>query len=135
MSTTERRVYTLTGDTHRQFVASLVLKLADTWRVIVEPPRRTGGQNDLFHALVAEIAKARPEWNGHRLTAEDWKHLIVCSFGREGSIRLVPDLDGTGLIQLRESTARMSKQRAADLITFTQAWAAQQGIELKEDGR
>lgn len=40
----------------------------------------------------------------------------------------MPDLEGRGLVQLRESTAAMSKDRAASLISYVEAWAASNGV-------
>jgi hypothetical protein len=45
-------------------------------------------------------------------------------------MRLVPDLEGHGLVQLRESSARMSKGRASSLIDYVVAWATTQGIDI-----
>ena len=70
------------------------------------------------------------------MDAEDWKALLVVSHAvatqGEGGLRLVPDLEGRGLVQLRESTARMSKERASSLIEYEQAWATQRGIQLHD---
>lgn len=68
--------------------------------------------------------------------AEDWKQLLVLSHAlatgghHSGAARIVPNLEGGGFIQIRESTARMSKARAASLIEYTVAWATAQGIPL-----
>lgn len=110
-----------------------VANAPDGWVVRIGPPRRSLDQSALFHALCGQIAKARPEWNGIPMDAESWKALLVVSHAAataNGSIRLVPDLEGRGLVQLRESTATMSKERASSLIEYVSAWAAQQGIEL-----
>lgn len=110
-----------------------VANAPDGWVVRVGPPRRSLDQSALFHALCAQIAKAKPEWAGIPMDAESWKALLVVSHAAataEGGVRLVPDLEGSGLVQLRESTATMSKARASSLIEYVQAWAAGQGIEL-----
>lgn len=110
-----------------------VANAPDGWVVRVGPPRRSLDQSALFHALCGQIAKAKPEWAGMTMDAESWKALLVVSHAAattEGGVRLVPDLEGSGLVQLRESTATMSKARASSLIEYVQAWAAGQGIEL-----
>ena len=67
------------------------------------------------------------------MDADDWKALLVVSHAKattDDGVRLVPSLEGGGLVQLRESTATMSKARASSLIDYVQAWAAQNGVEL-----
>lgn len=110
-----------------------VANAPDGWVCRLSPPKRSLDQSALFHALCGQIAKAKPEWAGMPMDAESWKALLVVSHAAataQGSIRLVPDLEGSGLVQLRESTATMSKERASSLIEYVQAWAAAQGIEL-----
>ena len=80
-----------------------------------------------------DIAKARPVWNDMPMTADDWKQLLVLSHAVAtdgGGVRLTKDLEGSGLVQLRESTARMSKARATSLIDYVIAWATAQGIQI-----
>lgn len=136
MSAPDRTRYTIT-ETNRQWVGSLVAGLEPGWRVTILPPGRTLDQNSLFHSAVDDIAKAKPEWNGLPMTTDDWKQLLVLShaMATDGSgVRLVRDLEGGGLVQLRESTARMSKTRATSLIEYTIAWATSHGIPIR-DGR
>jgi hypothetical protein len=141
MSSPEKERYTLT-EQNRAWVASLILTLDPNWVVSISPPRRSPSQNDLFHELCDQIAKAKPEWNGLRMTPEDWKQLLILSHAiatkddtTAMNIRLVPDLEGQGLVQLRESSARMSKIRATSLIDYVQAWAAQNGVRFQAEER
>ena len=41
MSAFESRTYTISGEKHRRWLASLVDSLADGWRVTIKPPGRT----------------------------------------------------------------------------------------------
>jgi hypothetical protein len=134
MSAPERRKIVLGSEQHRQFVGSLVATSPPGSVVTIDPPRRSIDQNALFHSLVGEIAKAKPEWSGIHMDAEDWKALLVCSHAvatQDGKgQRLVADLEGHGLVQLRESTARMNKARASSLLEYVIAWATGQGIAI-----
>jgi hypothetical protein len=119
----------------RELIGSWVATAPAGYVVTVKPPRRTLDQNAIFHALVDDITKAKPEWNGMAMSTEDWKQLLILSHAvtTEGAgIRLVRDLEGNGLVQLRESSARMSKARATSLIDYTIAWASAQGIKLRD---
>ena len=118
---------------NREVIIDRIRNLPDGWMVRTGPPKRSADQSALFHALCGQIAKAKPEWSGIPMDAESWKALLVVSHAAataEGGVRLVPDLEGSGLVQLRESTATMSKARASSLIEYVQAWAAQNGVEL-----
>jgi hypothetical protein len=132
MTASDRTRLVLT-DKNKRWVASLVDTSPVGSVVTIHPPRRSPSQSDLFHSLVDQITRAKPEWNGMAMTADDWKQLLVLSFAVAtggGSIRLTKDLEGHGLVQLRESTARMSKERASSLIEYVQSWAAQNGVRF-----
>src|SRR5512139_2762878 len=129
MSAPDRRRAIIT-EQNRRWVASLVDTAPLGYVVTIAPPSRSLDQNAVFHALVDDIAKAKPRWNGMAMTADDWKQLLILShaMATDGSgVRLVKDLEGRGLVQLRESSARMSKARAASLIDYVTSWAATQG--------
>lgn len=98
--------------------------------------KRSLSQNAIFHALCDDIAKSGFEWAGCRRTAEEWKVLLVCGHAVAAGrpYEIVPGLEG-GMVQLRESTAAMSKERSTSLIDYTIAWAASHGIPLSEGAR
>ncbi len=133
--TQERRKIVLGSEQHRRFVGSLVATSPPQSVVTIEPPRRTINQNDAFHALCGDIADAFPEWNGIHMDADDWKALLIVSHavatGEPGGMRMVPDLEGHGFVQLRESSARMSKARGSSLIEYATAWAVSHNVPIK----
>lgn len=138
MSAGDARTFRLAHDTARQLAMQAVKDAPDGWVVRVSPPARSLDQNAKFHAACSDIAKAKPEWNGQRMTGDDWKALLIVSHAiatsETGATRLVPDLEGSGLVQLRESSARMSKARASSLIEYVTAWATTHGIQIRENG-
>jgi hypothetical protein len=142
MSSPERRRYTLRDKSGAQWVGSLIATLEPGWVVSISPPRRSPSQNDLFHSLVDQIAAALPEYKGHVMDANAWKTLLIVSHsiataGEDDGrpVQLVPDLEGQGLVQIRESSARMSKARGSSLIDYVQAWAAQNGVRFQAEER
>ena len=111
-----------------------VANAPDGWWVRLSPPKRSLDQNAALHGYCAQIAKARPQWNGIDMTAEDYKALFITSHAiatQGGTVRLIPDLEGRGLVQLREASSTMSRDRASSLLSYIAAWAAGQGITLK----
>lgn len=92
--------------------------------VVIKQPTRTSEQNALFHALCGELAGK--EWAGKPRSAQQWKVLLVSGHAmatKEGA-EVVPGLEGE-FINLRESTALMSKSRGSSLIEYSQAFLAQ----------
>ena len=99
-------------------------------KITIADPTRTGDQNAIFHALCGDIAK-RVEWMGKPRTAEAWKVLLVSGHAvatKEGA-EVVPGLEGE-FVNIRESTAAMSKARGSSLIEYTMAFAATHGVEV-----
>lgn len=135
MNVIDRQRFRLVHDRARQLAAEAVRLAPDGWTVEVKPPSRTLDQNAIFHAICSDIAKARPMWAGIKMEADDWKALLIDGHakatGGKGS-RLLPDLEGRGLVQVRESSAAMNKARATSLIDYCIAWAIGQGITLRE---
>jgi len=102
--------------------------------VTLKPQTRTGEQNAKFHALCSDLAKSPVEWMGKRRSTAQWKVLLVSGHAvatKEGS-ELVPGLEGE-FVNLRESTAAMSKKRGASLIEYTLAFCVDRGVNLERE--
>lgn len=137
MSAPDRRRYVVRDKQGAQWIGSLVAELEPGWSVTINPPGRTLDQNSIFHACCDELAKAIPVYHGLPMDAADWKALLIVSHDGAAAaadgkkrIRLVPDLEGAGMVQLRESSARMSKARATSLIEYTMKVAEENGVTL-----
>lgn len=103
------------------------------FELTVRPETRTTDQNAKFHALCSDIAKSGLQWAGKRRDAGEWKVLLVSGHAvatKEGT-EIVPGLEGE-FINLRESTALMSKRRGSSLIEYAVAFCANNGIRTKE---
>lgn len=141
MSAGERRREVLT-EQNRRWVASLVDTSPAGYVVTIGPPTRTEDQNRIFHAIVDDFAKAIPEYEGVPMDAESWKSLLIVSHTlataneAQGNkpLRLVRDLEGQGLVQIREASSRMSKARGSSLIDYCMAEAAKRGVPLRDRG-
>ena len=99
----------------------------------VRPENRSLDQNAHFHALCGDIARSGIEWFGKPRKADEWKVLLVSGHAKatKQEADVVPGLEGE-LVNLRESTARMSRQRASSLIEYTLAFCAEHGVELRD---
>ena len=90
-------------------------------------------QERLYHELIGQIAK-QAQHLGAKWSAEDFKRLLVDQFVREQGIsngKVIPNLDGTGIVQLGFQTRNFSKEQASEFVEFLMAWASQHGVELK----
>ena len=96
----------------------------------VRPETRSDAQNRLLHALFSDVAK-QAEWMGQKRTALEWKLLFVSghSVATKQGADLVPGLEGE-FLNLRESTAAMSKSRFASLCDYVIAWGVQNGVKF-----
>ena len=99
----------------------------------VKPERRSLDQNAKFHAICSDIARARIEWAGKVRNADEWKVLLVSghSVATKHGSEMVPGLEGE-FVNVRESTARMSKARSSSLIEYALAFAASHDVDLRE---
>ena len=95
---------------------------------------RTNEQNKKFHAICRDFARARIKWAGKERNERGWKMLLVsghsmATTGEEPE--LVAGLEGE-LVNLRESTAQMSKGRGSSLIEYALAYASHLNVKLSE---
>jgi hypothetical protein len=90
-------------------------------------------QNAKLHALLSDISTQK-QWAGKWLDVEAWKRLMVAAWERsEGrGAEFYPALDGAGFDVVFRRTSRFNKSEMVDLIEYASAWAAQNGVELRE---
>ena len=91
-------------------------------------------QEEMYHAIIGHISKQASHL-GAKWDAEDWKRFLVWQFAKEVGIttgKLVPSLDGTGIVQLGMQTRKFTKDQASQFTEWLLAWAAQNGIEIPE---
>lgn len=120
----------LTNKARREQVCRWVLNAPRNTRVEMKDPRRTLPQNDRFWAMLTDIARQAP-WHGLKLSAEDWKLIILDALKRE--VRLVPNLDGNGFVNLGRSSSDLSKEEMTDAIEIMFAFGAKHGVVFGDD--
>lgn len=101
--------------------------------VTIKQRTRTSDQNAKFHAICSDLAKSNLEWAGKRRNGSEWKVLLVSGHAmatKEGA-EIVPGLEGE-FINLRESTALMSKARGSSLIEYAMAFCAQNDVRVSD---
>jgi len=128
-----KRTFILSHDQARQRAKAHIDEAPDGSVVTVGPSRRSGDQNAMFHALCTLLERSRLEWAKKPRTAAEWKVLLVSGHAvvtKDGA-EIVPGLEGE-FVNIRESTAAMSKARGSSLIDYTLAFCAAHGIDTLE---
>lgn len=98
-------------------------------RIEFKAPKRTLPQNDRMWAMLTEVARQLP-WHGVRLTAEDWKLIFLDGLKRE--MRLVPNINGNGFVNLGRSSSDLSKEEMGELMELIAAFGAQNGVVFQD---
>ena len=99
-------------------------------RVEFREAKRSGAQNDRMWAMLTEIARQRPNHHGVKMTADLWKIVFMQALGME--LRMMPTLDGDGFFPMGHRSSELSKAEMTDLQNLMEAWAAREGVELRE---
>jgi len=98
----------------------------------IKPAAKSRPQEEKYHAIIGDIAK-QAQHLGAKWSPEDWKRFLVWQFAKDTGInagKIVPSLDGTGIVQLGIQTRDFTKEQASEFVEFLQAWAAQNGVTL-----
>ena len=93
---------------------------------------KTREQEEKYHAMINDIAK-QAQHLGAKWSAEDWKRLLVDQYLREEANiqgKIIPNLDGTGIVQLGFQTRKFTKEQASEFVEWLYAWSGNNGIHL-----
>lgn len=117
--------YILVHDEARRRAVQAVQDAPHGYAVIIKPATRSLEMNAKFHAMCSEIAKSGITWAGKARTPDQWKVLLVSghAVATKEACEVLPGLEGE-FINIRESTALMSKKRGSSLIEYTAAFMA-----------
>jgi hypothetical protein len=100
----------------------------------IKPASKSRDQEEKYHAIIGDIAK-QAQHMGAKWSPEDWKRLLVDQFikyqGLSGAM-IVPNLDGTGIVQLGFQTRKFTKEQASEFVEFLLAWSSENGITLDD---
>lgn len=101
-------------------------------RVEFKAPNRTLPQNARMWAMLTDIA-TQLTWHGVRLSADDWK--LIMLDGLKAELRLVPNINGTGFVNLGRSSSDLSKGEMGDLMELIEAFGAEHGVVFFDGDR
>lgn len=124
-----RALVTLNASSDRARVAAWAAKAPDGTRVEFKSVKRSIPQNDRMWAMLTDVARQLP-WHGIKLTPDDWKLVFLDALKRE--VRMVPNLEGDGFVNLGRSSSDLSKQEMTDLIELIAAFGANHSVQFNE---
>ena len=122
----------ITGEVARKAICRHVLAAPLGEVVTIAPETRTQQQNRLLHPLLTDIAK-QAQWMGKPRSMLQWKVIMVSAhaIATGEPNEMVIGIEGE-VVNLRESTAAMSKKRFASLVDYVMAWGAMNGVVFSE---
>lgn len=120
----------LTNRESRDRVCRWVMKAPVNCRVELKEPKRSIPQNDRMWAMLTDVAR-QVSWHGIKLSPDDWKLMFLDALKRE--VRMVPNLDGNGFVNLGRSSSDLAKAEMTGLIELIFAFGAQHGVIFNDD--
>ena len=120
-----RYAFTLNGRSDRERVARYLAAAPPGTRVEIKAMKRSTPQNSRFWAMLSDISE-QVLWHGQRLRPDDFKLIFLDALKRE--LRVVPNLDGNGFVNLGRSSSDLSKAEMGDLMELISAWGAEHGV-------
>jgi hypothetical protein len=126
-----RAVVVLAFKSDRERVKRWVDQAPVNSRVELKSPVRSLPQNDRMWAMLTDIAR-QAEWAGKKRSTKVWKDLFTAAvLTASNGLEVVPGLDG-GIMLIGLRTSEMTVEEMADLITYMEAWGAQNGVTFSD---
>lgn len=124
-----RAVVVIKSQADRNLITRWAGQVDDGTRVEFKAAKRTLPQNDRLWAMLTDVA-TQVTWHGTKLRADDWKLIFLDALKRE--LRMVPNIDGNGFVNLGRSSSDLSKSEMTDLIELIFAFGAKHGVQFHE---
>lgn len=125
---------TITSDDDRRFIAQQVIAMPPGTKVFMVIDPASEAQRKKMWACLNEIAKKVPhvdmDGNARFYAAEQWKILFMHACGQE--VEMMPSLDRSTFLPYDGRSSHMNAKDMNELISFIDAWAAQNDVKLKE---
>jgi len=109
-----------------------VIDAAPTGSVVhVKPPKRSLDQNAKWHAMISDIARAKPDGRVHDVRI--WKALLMADAGFQPIFER--SLDGNSIVHVGFKSSRLNKSDFSDLIESTLAYGARHQVVWSDESR
>lgn len=127
-----RYSFTLKSAADRARAMRTITAAPNGTRIDVKAAKRSIPQNDRMWAMLTDVAQQLP-WHGQRLRPDDWKLIFLDALKREA--RTVPNIDGTGFVDIARSSSDLSKSEMTDLIEIIFEFGARHGVQFQDEAR
>jgi hypothetical protein len=124
-----RATLILANDGIREKAIRWIRGLPAFTRVEFKAPKRTLPQNDKMWAMLTEVAEQLP-WHGMKISADDYKLIFLDGLKRE--MRIVPNMNGDGFVNLGQSSSDLGVPEMVDLIELIGAFGASHGVKFND---
>ncbi|CAM5420377.1 hypothetical protein ATER59S_02386 [Aquamicrobium terrae] len=128
-----RALVVLDSRFQRQKAAEWCWSLKDGTRVEFKAPQRSDDQNSKMWAMLTEVS-VQLKWHGLKLTPDDWKLQFLDALRRAhgDQVRVVPNTDNSGFVNLGTSSSDLSKEEMSDLIELIFKFGAEHGVQFND---
>lgn len=124
-----RYLVTLKSNADRERAAKILAAAPYGARVEIKAAKRSIPQNSRFWAALTDIA-TQVVWYGKKLPPQDWRYIFLDALKRE--LRVVPNIDGTGFVNLGRSSSDLTKDEMSQLIELIHAFGAQHNVTFHD---
>lgn len=125
-----RYSFTLNSAADRARAMRTITAAPNGTRIDVKAAKRSIPQNDRMWAMLTDIAQQLP-WHGVKLRPDDYKLIFLDALKRE--LRMVPNLDGTGFVNLGRSSSDLSVSEMSDLMELIAEFGARHGVQFQDN--
>ena len=135
-----KQIFRLVHPTARQLASRACINAPDGYVCEIRPANKSRDQEAKYHAMFSDVAR-QLEFMGEKRDTETWKRLLVDAFARvksaegdpvQGIGSIIPNLDGTGFVQLGVQTRRFSKKHASEFIEYLYAFGDDRNVKWSE---
>lgn len=125
-----RALVIIRSESDRRKVANWAAKAPPQTRIEFKAPKRTLPQNARMWAMLTDVAQQLP-WHGLKLAPADWKLIFLDALKRE--VRMVPNIDGNGFVNLGRSSSDLSKEEMGGLMDLISEFGARHGVRFHDE--
>jgi NinB protein len=128
-----RALLVLNSDHQRRRASDWAWSLKPGTRVEFKAPKRTDDQNSMMWVLLTKVS-IQLKWHGRHLTPDDWKLQFLDALRRAKNeeLRIIPNIDNTGFVNLSASSSDLSKDEMSDMIELIYKFGAEHGVKFNE---
>ena len=111
-----------------------LLMTGQQYKITLKQMTRSLPQNAMFHSIINQVAK-QAQHMGATYDSEDWKRILIWQWAKDTNKeqgKLVPSLDGTGIVQLGLQSRNFTKDEASEFTDWLLAWCSTNGVEIDE---